>query len=147
MISLIVFTLISTAQADPKPHPWKLRPFTSDNCTFIPDGTKEEPKKWVHCCQTHDLAYWAGGSFSERQDADLAFKKCLEDVGEKTLAFFGYLGLRLSGTALLPTPFRWAYGWTGVRGYWALTPEEKLEVQRLSSPNTSTARVSNTSKY
>ncbi|MEQ1879324.1 MAG: FAD-binding oxidoreductase [Bdellovibrionia bacterium] len=143
MIAFLFLALISIAQSsDQSERPWKLRDFTTDGCTVIANGDSENPKKWEHCCLSHDLAYWAGGSWTERNEADLAFKHCLEDVGEKTLAFFGYLGLRASGTALLPTPFRWGYGWTGVRGYWSLTPEEKAEVTRRT-PATLSVKISN----
>jgi len=131
MLSLLIATFLMSAHANSKAdRPWKLTEFTTDGCTLIANGTGEDPHKWEHCCLAHDLAYWAGGTWSERRDADLAFKHCLEDAGEKTLGFFGYLGLRVSGTALLPTPFRWGYGWGGVRGYWSLTPEERAEVTK-----------------
>jgi hypothetical protein len=130
-VSLFSFVDATSANAaDKNKNPWKLRPFTTDGCTMFSNGTKSEPDKWHHCCYKHDVAYWAGGSFSQRRNADLEFSRCLKEAGEPTLAVIGYIGVRLGGTAVLPTPHRWAYGWTGVRGYWSLNPEEQLEVQK-----------------
>jgi hypothetical protein len=135
---VLMFTIAIPAQAK---NPWKLRPFTTDGCTLISNGTRREPNKWHHCCYQHDLAYWAGGTYTERRNADLALLSCMRAAGEPLLGFLAYLGVRVGGTALFPDPYRWAYGWTGVRGYWALTPEELAEVRRLSPTNSASMSI------
>ena len=37
-------------------------------------------------------------------------------------------GVRVGGTPRLPTKFRWGYGWPYLRGYKAVTPEEKEKI-------------------
>ncbi|HEX4926047.1 MAG TPA: hypothetical protein VFV50_18280 [Bdellovibrionales bacterium] len=133
------FTPVQIATPVLPDHHWTLSDFTTDGCTVIEEGTKQDPDKWGHCCYEHDLAYWAGGTYSERRAADLKFMECIRDAGEPELAVFAYLGVRVGGSALVPSPYRWGYGWSGVRGYWPLTPAERAEVQRRT-PAAQTAR-------
>lgn len=72
-------------------------PFRHDGCSLFPDGS------WQECCIEHDEGYWCGGSYLDRVEADLALARC---AGLPIM----YAGVRLGGTALLPTPFRWGYG-------------------------------------
>jgi hypothetical protein len=80
--------------------------FTTDGCSYWPDGT------WKECCIEHDIAYWCGGGFSDRLEADRKLQDCVEKTGESSL-FAGSmrLGVRLFGAQVLPTSFRWGYGW------------------------------------
>lgn len=109
----------------------ELRPFTTDGCSLFPDGTPEEPQKWHHCCVRHDVSSWAGGTRDERRQADLELRECVAATGERGVADFMFAGVRMGGTAKLPTPFRWGYGWPKIRKYEALTAEEHEQVQRL----------------
>jgi hypothetical protein len=80
--------------------------FTTDGCSYWPDGT------WKECCIEHDIAYWCGGGFWDRLEADRKLQDCVEKTGESAL-FAGSmrLGVRLFGAQVLPTSFRWGYGW------------------------------------
>ncbi|MEZ5345419.1 MAG: hypothetical protein R2681_07685 [Pyrinomonadaceae bacterium] len=81
--------------------------FKSDGCTAYPDGNYRE------CCEAHDLDYFKGGSFSERHDSDKRLYRCVKAKGgwkNKINAPLMYLGVRVFGTAWLPTPFRWGFG-------------------------------------
>ena len=105
-----------------------LTPFKSDGCSAFPDGTISQRDLWLECCIEHDMSYWAGGSRSQRQQADEQLKVCVTQVGEAGIAQLMLAGVRVGGTPYLPTSFRWGYGWPFLRGYKHLTPEEQGEV-------------------
>lgn len=106
-----------------------LKPFHSDGCSAFPDGTIEQNKLWLACCFDHDLTYWKGGSYEEREKADQVLKTCVEKVGEPEIAQLMLTGVRVGGTPYLPTTFRWGYGWPYPRGYKVLTNAELQEVE------------------
>lgn len=107
-----------------------LKPFTSDSCSCWPEGYDNQ-KQWEKCCEEHDLAYWAGGSWEERLEADRKLKECVEQAGDTAVAQIMYFGVRAGGTAFLPFPWRWGYGWTHLRGYSPLTRREQKIVDGL----------------
>lgn len=121
-----------------------LRPFTTDGCSLFPDAAD-----WSGCCETHDLAYWRGGSAAERRRADAELRACvLAHTGRPLLAGLMYRGVRIGGMPLVPSPFRWAYGWGYGRGYASLSEaeqrrvEEQLRIDSLARPQTSCSRES-----
>lgn len=101
-----------------------LAPFTSDGCSSFPDGPPSEPDKWRNCCLEHDKAYWLGGTRAERKKVDLELQSCIAKVENKLLADLMWAGVRAGGSPYLPTSFRWAYGWSNIRGYRAVTDAE-----------------------
>ncbi len=107
-----------------------LKPFTTDGCSAFPDGTLEQKSLWIECCIRHDLAYWQGGTYAQRLDADNALKHCVAQVGEPEIAQLMLAGVRVGGSPYYPTPYRWGYGWPYPRGYKALSQEEQGEVQQ-----------------
>ena len=109
----------------------KLRSFTTDGCSAFPDGSREDKQLWLTCCTRHDLAYWQGGTRTERRSADRALQACVAEVGKPALAKLMLAGVRVGGTPYLPTRFRWGYGWPYFRGYKALSPEEQQRVSEL----------------
>ncbi|MFO6424631.1 hypothetical protein [Motilimonas sp. KMU-193] len=111
----------------------ELKPFTSDGCSAFPDGTLEHNELWLACCTQHDFAYWQGGSYKAREAADLALKECVSALGEKEIALLMLAGVRVGGTPLLPTAFRWGYGWPYPRFYGELTESEQQQVQTLTN--------------
>ena len=80
------------------------------------------------------MAYWRGGTEEEREQADLAFKHCVEKkTGNPELAELMYEAVRTGGEPYFPTWYRWGYGWPLGRGYKELTEEEvKLVEQKLT---------------
>ena len=112
----------------------ELADFESDGCSLFLDGTFENPELWKDCCRVHDLAYWRGGTQEEREQADLAFKRCVEKkTGNPELAGLMYEAVRTGGEPYFPTWYRWGYGWPLGRGYQELTEEEvKLVEQKLT---------------
>ena len=76
-----------------------------DGCTLAPDYDFE------HCCNAHDVTYWIGGDYQDRLRADKAMRQCIRDSGHENLAALYYTGVRIGGMAILPTPWRWGFGW------------------------------------
>lgn len=105
-----------------------LRDFTTDGCSFFPDGDAENPERWHDCCVHHDMAYWRGGTAEERETADLGLRDCVAArTARPTLANQMYRGVRIGGAPLLPTTFRWGYGWGYGRGYEPLSCDEQQQ--------------------
>ncbi|AWB67276.1 hypothetical protein C2869_12860 [Saccharobesus litoralis] len=114
----------------------ELKPFTTDGCSAFPDGTLKQNQLWLTCCTAHDMAYWQGGSYQQRKDADYALQSCVENIGEQGVAFIMLAGVRVGGTPFLPTTFRWGYGWPYPRFYGLLTETEQQQVKvRLAQLN------------
>ena len=109
----------------------ELKPFQSDGCSSFPDGTYKQQTIWLSCCIEHDRAYWKGGTYDERKEADKALKVCIKNVGEPEIANLMLAGVRVGGTPYLPTGFRWAYGWPYLRGYKALSAADLQEVSAM----------------
>jgi hypothetical protein len=107
----------------------ELKPFTTDGCSVFPDGTPEQQSLWVNCCIRHDLAYWKGGTYKERETADLALQQCVEKMGQPEIAQIMLTGVRVGGSPFFPTWYRWGYGWPYLRGYKALSDGEKGQVK------------------
>lgn len=125
VLCLVSMLLMSTTKAD------VLNPFTSDGCSLFPNGTFEQQNLWLDCCQKHDFAYWKGGSYQQRLSADKALRICVENVEQPEIALLMLFGVRVGGTPLLPTQFRWGYGWPYPRFYGELTKKELLQVKKL----------------
>jgi len=125
----ICLTLSMSAHADEV----QIRPFTSDGCSAWPDGTLVQNRLWPRCCTVHDRAYWQGGTYDERVAADRALRVCVASVGEPEVAAIMLAGVRVGGSPWWPTTFRWGYGWEWLRGYRALTPEEKAVIETALS--------------
>jgi len=123
LAALLLFWTIAAHSAD-------IVPFTSDGCSAFPNGTPKNKTLWLNCCIRHDLAYWKGGTYQERLDADLALERCVAVAGEPKIAKLMLRGVRAGGSPHLPTPYRWGYGWPFGRAYRALTQDEWTQVQK-----------------
>lgn len=108
----------------------EIKPFTSDGCSSFPNGTIDQQSLWVNCCIRHDLAYWKGGTYEERFQADQSLEQCVAKVGEPEIAKIMLTGVRAGGSPYFPTYYRWGYGWPYPRGYKGLTEKEKADIQR-----------------
>ena len=116
--------------------------FSSDGCSLFPDGTLNHRTLWCDCCFNHDIAYWRGGTEEERMAADKTLHACVLDrTGNNALASTMYDGVRVGGSPVFPTWYRWGYGWKYGRGYEPLTEEElkqaaeKLDGYRQTHPS------------
>lgn len=102
-----------------------LAPFGSDGCSLFPDSSLITKDVWCSCCFEHDLEYWRGGTYAQREAADSRLKDCVaEKTGNKALARLMYEGVRIGGSPYFYNWYRWGYGWSYDRKYQALTPEE-----------------------
>ncbi len=110
-----------------------IKSFVSDGCSAFPDGTLDQQDLWLQCCIDHDKAYWKGGTYQQRIDADERLRTCVADVGKPLIAELMLAGVRVGGSPYLPAQFRWGYGWPYLRGYQALTEEEKAQITALES--------------
>lgn len=120
MLSLLLATSTVTAS--------EILPFSTDGCSAFPDGHLTNNALWQDCCIAHDLAYWAGGSYSDRQAVDEALALCVADLGEPEIAKLMLAGVRVGGSPFFPTSYRWGYGWPYVRGYAPLSEAEKNQI-------------------
>lgn len=111
----------------------ELADFTSDGCSLFPDRSLIDNTDWCACCLEHDIAYWQGGTFEERQKADEKLRDCvLTKTGDSKLAETMFLGVRAGGSPWFYNWYRWGYGWSYDRKYKALTlDEERLATKKL----------------
>ncbi len=92
--------------------------FTSDGCSVVPERDHKE------CCVRHDWLYWQGGTWRDRRRADREFRTCLRSTRYGWLAWIRWCGVRVGGTPLLRTPWRWGYGWRRWLQWAARDPDE-----------------------
>ena len=109
-----------------------LKPFESDGCSAFPNGTFSQNELWLSCCQAHDYAYWQGGTYQNRLDADRELRDCVSHVGKPEIALLMLAGVRVGGSPYFPTKFRWGYGWLYPAFYGELSPLQKLQIHHLS---------------
>jgi len=102
-------------------------PFTSNGCS----GFREA--RFFSCCYVHDLAYWAGGTRSDRTRADRTLRDCLRDISHDPL--LSYVGWGLIRLGYIPGMFccdggGWGRAWrnTDHARYATLTPDEARQV-------------------
>lgn len=124
LFAMLTLFLSAPAEAD------DLKPFTSDGCSSFPDGTPSQQGLWLQCCTAHDHAYWKGGTYQQRVDADLELRSCVAKVDEPEIAAVMLIGVRVGGSPIFPTRFRWGYGWTWPRWYGPLSEEEQQQVEQ-----------------
>lgn len=126
---LPILLLLLVVIAGHPAHGDDIHPFTSDGCSLFPDGYADMRDLWLPCCIEHDKAYWQGGTWQQRLNADRQLKYCVARLGEPLIAELMLNGVRIGGSPFWPTRFRWGYGWDYLRGYKALDNSEKQSVQ------------------
>jgi hypothetical protein len=110
----------------------QLLPYTSDICSWSPDGSPRNPNLFHDCCVIHDVKYWIGGSAIQRKDADGALYQCvLNQSGSKVIADLYYYVVRMGGVPNSRLPWEWGYGWNTQRGYFELATEEIRQAHKL----------------
>ena len=122
-LSLIILALTTSACVG------VVKPFVSDGCSSFPDGTLTQNDLWLSCCVAHDRAYWKGGTYANRLEADKELRNCVANVGEPEIALLMLAGVRVGGTPFLPTRFRWGYGWPYPKSYRELTEQELSQIE------------------
>jgi hypothetical protein len=96
-------------------------PFTTDGCSggmtamWRLVGRCDPP--WNDLCVEHDRAYWAGGTAEMRRQADRVLRDGVAHNGHPVWAWLMWAAVRPGGHPLLPTSWRWGYGYRYPRGY------------------------------
>lgn len=125
MKTWILFFLLATTLSSVSNASDTLKPFLTDYCTAYPEGTRERPDQWKHCCVEHDLFFWAGGSMEDRKRTDLRLKECVERAGAPVQARLIYAAVSIGGKS--PVRFKtkeWGHAWPGRIRYQSLSEEE-----------------------
>lgn len=126
VICLMLLTVIACNSSS------NLKPFASDGCSLFPDASEITQHDWCDCCFKHDLAYWRGGTATQRQLADLELRKCvLNKTQNSVLADLMFKGVRFGGSPYFYNNYRWGYGWSYDRKYHVLTPQENTLADQL----------------
>lgn len=107
-----------------------IRQFKTDYCTNFPEGTKEDPELWKHCCLTHDMFFWAGGNKADRDMADLDLKACITKTGATRIAELMYRGVRAGSYSPIKYPDKmWNNRWLERDTFQTLTPQDIEEIE------------------
>ncbi len=102
-----------------------IKKFTTDYCTNFPEGTRQVPELWKHCCLTHDLYFWAGGAKEDRRKADLELRECIENTGALNQSWLMYFAVRAgSYSPIKYSNYKWNNGWNDGRQIRALSTED-----------------------
>ncbi len=103
--------------------------FSSDGCSAYPDMNHfYGDNTWIHCCVAHDIAYYIGGTYKDKQIADESLEQC---VAEESFALHGTLmkwGVMIGGTPKIKTSWRWGYGWENTQDYTHFNREDIIKV-------------------
>ncbi len=113
----------------PRPQPYP-EGFKSDGCSGkmsqVWNYLFKKAPPWETCCVEHDVAYWRGGFWLDRKQADLALAQCVRNNGHPIWAFIMYWAVRIGNVPWLPLPYRWGNGWPYVGRYERRDESEKL---------------------
>ena len=99
-------------------------PFKSNGCS----GFREA--RFFSCCFVHDLAFWAGGTWSDRRQADLALRRCIVDISNGYIANLSYFLVRLTVVPGAIVNDGWGRAWQGSKRkrFAVLTNDQKTRV-------------------
>lgn len=130
---LLLFLLFSCTPQKDYPVP-----FTTDNCSWWFDGIPfYDPNRWAYCCRRHDLAYWKGGTYTQKVKADNALYSCVVETHTFIVPTLMWSGVQMFGGPYTGMPYRWGYAWPKDRGYKALDEKEQMQIDYLK-PNCKT---------
>jgi len=63
-------------------------------------------------CLTHDYAYWRGGTFTMKKNADNDLYNHIISLGHsKIYAYIVWFAIAIGGLPFIPAPWRWGYGY------------------------------------
>ena len=120
---LVLFSRSDGSDARPIPV-WRPSAATVARFFRIPHSLRKT--YGARAVSEHDLDYWRGGTYAQREAADSRLKDCVANkTGNKALARLMYEGVRIGGSPYFYNWYRWGYGWSYERKYQALTPEER----------------------
>jgi hypothetical protein len=116
------FSILS-AEGD---NEFNFKSFKTDLCTSYPEGTREHPMLWAHCCIKHDMAYWVAGDRKDLKRADLYLKECVTEVAGEFQGSLMYAGIRAGHYFPIKSKYRWGWAWPKKRKrYTSLSVQEQ----------------------
>ncbi len=116
---LLTFSSLGFASAS------QLTPFKTDYCTNYPEGRRDEPELWKHCCLIHDMNFWAGGNKQDRYNSDLELRRCVEETGAYYRARLIYYAVRAGSYSPIKYPDKkWNNGWRERPDFQTLTSQD-----------------------
>ena len=131
ILLLSLMTTLTTSCASAATVEENIKPFSNDGCSLFPDGSFKQKDLWCNCCVVHDVAYWQGGSDAQRLAADKKLRSCvLKKTKNPVLAELMYQGVRVGGSSMIPSWYRWGYGWEYGVGDKALTKQQQQQVDQ-----------------
>jgi hypothetical protein len=68
---------------------------------------KQEP--WFIECVKHDWAYYNGGTYKQRLEADQKLYEAVKKTGHPIWALIIYIAVRFGGSTYWPLPWRWGF--------------------------------------
>lgn len=117
-LKILIFAFLSLVFIPATKADIALKVFSSDGCSHFPDGPTEQKGLWRECCVSHDLAYWLGGSYEQRMQADSDLEQCVKQLNQPFTATVMLAGVRAGGSPFWNTTYRWGYGWPYWQGLW-----------------------------
>jgi hypothetical protein len=133
VLALTVLTQLNFAFAESE----IARPFRTDKCTGYIEGTFKNPDLWAHCCVEHDFYMWAGGTKSERKQADKNLKACIVKTGHPNHAELVFLAVKAGSYSPVKLESKkWSNAWAKKRPDASLSEQEiALLEESLKSDN------------
>ena len=120
---LIVSIFVATSWAFASSS--ELSSFQTDYCTNYPEGRRDEPELWKHCCLMHDMYFWAGGNKQDRYNADQELRQCVVETGAYHRARLIYYAVRAGSYSPIKYPEKkWNNGWKSRPDFQSLSPAD-----------------------
>lgn len=73
--------------------------------------------EWRPCCVKHDKLFYVGGTAALRRLADRELRQCVAAMGHPIIGAVMEWSVRLGGSPVFPTSYRWNYGHEYPMGY------------------------------
>ena len=132
IILLAIMCLDSYAKRTRPKKELALNAFTTDGCSAYPDGyLHTDEYEWLHCCMAHDIAYWAGGNYEKKVEADAELNRCVSEASFGAHGKMMEMGVATGGTPHLATSWRWGYGWNRMVSFTPLTTEKHQHIDKM----------------
>jgi hypothetical protein len=106
----------------------EFKSFKTDLCTSYPEGTRQSPMLWAHCCIKHDMAYWVAGDRVDLKRADLALKECVTEVAGAFQGNLMYQGIRAGHYFPIKSRYRWGWAWPKNRRRYTPLSQPELDL-------------------
>ena len=128
LILALTFISLSLIASDLHDEATLSRPFITDACTGWANGTSKYD--WSHCCEKHDLRFWAGGTKHQRTAADNELMSCIEEASNKFHAKIMRAGVFVGSLSPIKIESKkWGNAWGEQAGYFELNTRHIDELE------------------